>query len=90
MTAVRAARSPAACDDASQRLAELADGALAPPERRALEAHIDACPACRAQLAALREALAAAASAPAGAVDDATQDALLQTFRAWHARRSTP
>ncbi len=93
MSVARAPRQRSACVDAALRLAELADDALPPVERLALEDHVAACPACGEQLAALRgalEAVEADLADPADAVDDATRDALLETFRAWHGRRSAP
>jgi anti-sigma factor RsiW len=52
------------CATALTLLDEHVDGTLAPPERTALEAHLAACPACRAELGALRSLLAEAAALP--------------------------
>lgn len=42
------------CSDWNEKLHDHVDGALAPADVAALEAHLAACPACREQLAALR------------------------------------
>ena len=58
----------------AQRLSAFLDGELAPAERRAVEAHLQACPDCQARLATLRGVDAAArelpAVAPPGYFDD--------------------
>jgi hypothetical protein len=47
-----------------ERLSDLADGALGAAEREAVERHVAACAACRADLEALRGVLALAGAAP--------------------------
>lgn len=42
------------CKHARSRLPDFADGALYPTERHAIAAHLGACPACAAELEALR------------------------------------
>jgi anti-sigma factor RsiW len=49
-----------------ERLSDLADGALAPAERDAVERHLAACAECHADAEALRRVLALAAAAPRG------------------------
>ncbi len=49
------------------QLSAYLDGALAPADRAAVEAHLDTCPACRAHLAQLRGVSALIASLPAPA-----------------------
>ena len=48
------------CSDYSEAIAESADGALDPATQRALERHVEGCPACRALVADLRTIQAAA------------------------------
>lgn len=52
------------CSDWNENLHDHLDGTLAPADTRALEAHLAACPACRTQLAALRDLRAAAQALP--------------------------
>lgn len=62
------------CDDASELLSALIDEALSPGERARLDVHLGACPACRAEIARLRQTIETlrgipAVRAPAGFVD---------------------
>jgi len=50
--------------DAWERLQDHLDGALSPDEERRLEAHLETCPICRGELAALRRLVAAASELP--------------------------
>lgn len=49
----------------TEELTALVDDALAPAERAAVEAHLDACAACRAERDAIARALATLAAVPA-------------------------
>ncbi len=55
------------CSVASAQRHAYVDAELAPAERVAFEAHLAACPACRAEVEGLRALLAAAAALPAAA-----------------------
>lgn len=58
-----------AADPWAVRLSEYLDGDLAPAERAALETHLPACAACRAELAELSEVVQRAAALPLRAPD---------------------
>jgi hypothetical protein len=52
------------CEDARDRLDDLVDGALVDAARRAVEAHVQGCPACGEELRQLRALLAEAQALP--------------------------
>jgi len=55
------------CQNCSERMAELADGRLDPQTAASLRAHIDGCPACQQEFAALRSTIEALDALPAAA-----------------------
>ena len=76
------------CHDARDQFSALTDGALAPGERAALDAHLATCADCRRELQRFRDTVAlvravAPARAPAGFVDRVLEAA---RPRPWYAR----
>ena len=52
------------CTEWRERLSEYIDGEMPADDREALEAHLESCPECRAELNALRGAVEAVAGLP--------------------------
>lgn len=73
--------NPITCGMAADLLPLYLDGCCSADSCAALEAHMDACPACRAQCAQLRRELPCAAPAPDDPGTDAIARALAQKMR---------
>ena len=73
--------NPITCGMAADLLPLYLDGCCSADSCAALEAHMDACPACRAQCAQLRRELTRAAPAPEDPGTDAIARALAQKMR---------
>lgn len=73
--------NPITCGMAADLLPLYLDGCCSADSCAALEAHMDACPACRAQCAQLRRELTPAAPAPEDPGTDAIARALAQKMR---------
>lgn len=70
-----------ACRELVELVTDYVEGALAPSEVAAIEAHLDECPGCRAYLAQMRATIAAVGAVRVETLPDAAVDALLSAFR---------
>ncbi len=70
-----------ACDDYRGKLIEYLDGELGPEMRTDLEAHLDRCSGCRAELRDLRETLSLIARIPAPEPSEAFWNQYLREIR---------
>jgi predicted anti-sigma-YlaC factor YlaD len=73
------------CHELVELVTAYLEGAMAPPERVRLEAHLAVCQGCRAYLDQMRLTIRAVGHLPEESVTPAAQHDLLGVFRAWKA-----
>jgi len=72
------------CEHAVALVAEYLDGALTRRRRRRFEAHLRACPNCRAYLEQIRITIASTGRIVPEALDAEVRDELVELFRRYH------
>ena len=70
-----------ACIEIVELLTDYLEGALPPDEVAAVDAHLQACAACRTYLAQMRSTIRALGSVPVETLSDEAYDTLLAAFR---------
>jgi anti-sigma factor RsiW len=73
------------CHELVELVTEYLDGAMSPPERARLEAHLAACRGCQAYLDQMRVTIRTVGHLTEQSVAPAAQQDLLRVFRAWKA-----
>jgi len=76
------------CQELAQLVTDYWEGALAAPERSALERHLSLCPACVNFVEQMRATVEATGRVPVEAITPEIEEKLLAGFRAWKTSRS--
>jgi predicted anti-sigma-YlaC factor YlaD len=71
------------CQELVELVTEYLEDAMAAPERRRLEQHLDACGPCRGYLDQMRRTIQTVGRLRAEAIEPGARDDLLKVFRAW-------
>jgi anti-sigma factor RsiW len=72
------------CRDAVELVTDYLEGRLSRRHRRRLEAHLAACPNCRAYLDQIRDTIAAAGQVQPEDLDPHARHDLIEVFRRYH------
>jgi anti-sigma factor RsiW len=76
-----------ACREMVEFITDYLEGALPRGERKRFERHLAACDGCTAYVEQMRQTIQLVGRIEPDELTPATRDALLHTFRDWHASR---
>ena len=71
------------CQELVELVTDYLDGALPPPTREALEAHLEVCPGCVTYVEQIRDTVRVTGTLSEEQLDPATREGLLAAFRDW-------